>query len=161
GAAAGMLLENLTRCEPRTVPLGEPLEVGDDALCAEIVSVAQRPAAKRREPEAEDGADIAVARAPDHVLAERACGFIHNPQHQALHDLGGTGTAVGMDTEQGVDAFVDAPLLSALVDVEPAPGLATQPAGFHERGNAGSGSRREPIAVGFLHHTRDLERDVE
>src|SRR5580765_1325902 len=98
-----MLLENLTRGEPRPIPLGEPLEVGDDALRAEIVGVAQRPAAERRESEAEDGADIAVARGPDDVLAERARGFIHNPQHQPLHDLRRPGTAVRMDAEQSVD----------------------------------------------------------
>ena len=66
-----------------------------------------------------------------------------------------------MDAEQSVDALVHAALLAARVDVKAAAGFAPQAAGFHQRRDARSRRRLDVIAIGFLHHPRDFDRDVE
>src|SRR5881397_3321993 len=61
GVAAGQVLQDVARREAGTVALGQALQVGHDPCRAEVVGVAQGTAAKRRESEAEDGADVAVS----------------------------------------------------------------------------------------------------
>src|SRR2546428_6878325 len=115
-----MLPERFTWGEPSAVSVGEPFEIGHDALGSQVVRVPQRPAAERRKPEPEDGADVTVARTPDHPLAECPCRFIHHAEHEPLQNLRGTRAAIGMDPEQAVHPSVDPTLLAALVDVEAA-----------------------------------------
>src|SRR5712664_4120974 len=159
GPGTSMLPEHFTWREPSTVPLGEPFEIGHDALGSQVVRVAQRPAAERRKPEPEDGADVAVARTPDDSLAECPCRLIHHAEHEPLQNLRGARAAIGMDTEQAVHAFVDATLLAALVDVEAAARLAAQPAFLHERCNTRARRRQDVVAVRPLHDARDFDRD--
>src|SRR5258705_11451188 len=115
-----MLLENFTRREPGTVPLGEPFQIGHDALRSEVVGIPERPATERRKTEPEDRADVTIARAPDDALAERPCRFIDHAEHEALQNLGRPQSAIRVDAKEVVRTFVDAPLLAVLVDVETA-----------------------------------------
>src|SRR6266496_4935562 len=82
-----MLLQHFARCEAYAMTLGETLEIGNHALGAQIVGVAQRPAAEGRKAEPEDRADVAVARIPDHTLAQRPRSLIHHAEQQALENL--------------------------------------------------------------------------
>src|SRR6266550_7949199 len=121
-----MLLDDFTRREPGTVPLGEPFQIGHDALRSEVVGIPERPATERRKAESEDRADVTIARAPDDALAERPCCFIHHAEHEALQNLGRTRAAIRVDTEEVVRIFVHAPPLAALVEVETAACLAAE-----------------------------------
>src|SRR5437867_12877342 len=92
-----MLLQDFTRREPGAVALGEPFQIGDDALGSQIVRIAQRPAAERRKAESEDRADVPIARTPDNGLTEGPGGFIHDREHEPLENLRGTRATVRMD----------------------------------------------------------------
>src|SRR5258705_12241697 len=101
-----MLLEDFTRREPGTVPLGEPFQIRHDALRSEVVGIPERPATERRKAEPEDRADVPIARTPDNSLTERPGGFIYDREHEALENLRGPRATVRMDTEQTVHGLV-------------------------------------------------------
>jgi hypothetical protein len=61
------------------------------------VDVAERPAAEGREAEAEDRADVAVARAPEDALAEAVRGLVDHEQGAALGDLVGRQVLLRLD----------------------------------------------------------------
>src|SRR5438094_2753851 len=142
--ALRLLAQHVARREARTVALGEPLELAHDARGAEVVGVPQRAAAERREPEAENGADVAVAGAAHDPLPHPARGFVQHHEDQPLDDLGGSGAPVGMGTDQFVHGGIHAPLLAARVLVESLPHLAAEPTALDHAGERRN--RREPHA---------------
>src|SRR5213593_1824761 len=158
-AAARLLLQDLAGGEAGAETFGEPLQLADHPRCAEVVRVAQRPAPKRREPEAEDGGDVAVAGTPHDPVSESARRFVEHDQNEALDDLSGTHAPVRLGADQLVHGAVDRALLATRVPVEAFPCLAAQPAVLHHPGERRGG--REPLAEGVVHHARDLFGDVQ
>src|SRR3989449_8857162 len=83
----GLRLKALARREARAVALGEPLQLAGDARGAQVVGVAQRASAERREPEAEDGADVAVAWGAGDALAPSPRGLGEDYEGEPPDDL--------------------------------------------------------------------------
>src|SRR5205814_8483645 len=77
-----LVAQHIGRREPGAVALGEALELAHDARGAEVVGVSQRAAAERREPEAEDGADVAVAGRAYDPLPDRSRCFVQHYEHE-------------------------------------------------------------------------------
>src|SRR2546423_8526493 len=67
--AAGVLLQDFTRRKAGTITLGQAAQVRDHTLRAQVVSVPQRAAAKRRGTETEKRAEVAAARGSHHAFA--------------------------------------------------------------------------------------------
>src|SRR2546430_16447487 len=59
--AAGVLLQDFTRRKAGAITLGQAAQVRDHTLRAQVVSIPQRAAAKRRETQSEKGPHVAVA----------------------------------------------------------------------------------------------------
>src|SRR5436190_19805757 len=155
GSPASMLPQYLRCREADTVPLGETLEIADDALGTEVIRVSQRAAAEGRKTEAEDRADVAVSRIADHALAQGPRRLIDHAEHEPLQDLRGTRSPVRMDAEQTVHALIHAAFLAAFIEIEPPARLASETAGLHQSGDAFAWNGHDVLAVRFLHHTRD------
>src|SRR5882757_376338 len=107
GPLASMLPQDVAWGEPGAVAFGEPFQIGDNALGAQVVGVPQRAAAERWKSEAENGANVPVARVAHDAVSQRPCGFVDHAEHEPLQNLRGTRTAVGMDVEQAVDTLID------------------------------------------------------
>src|SRR3989441_5370567 len=152
--ALRLVAQHIGRREPGAVALGEALELAHDARGAEVVGVSQRAAAERREPEAEDGADVAVAGRAYDPLPDRARRFVQHYEHEPLDNLRGPRASIRVGSDHFVHGRVDAPLLAARVLVESLPRLAAQPAAFYHAGERGY--RREPLAERLVHHSDHL-----
>src|SRR6266852_4761805 len=156
GAALRLLAQRLRGREPRAIALRQPLELAHDPVRAQVVGMAERTTAKRREPEAEDRTDVTVARAAHDSLRHRPGGLVQHHQDQPLDDLRGAWAPVGLRADQLVHRGVHARLLPAPVLVEPPTGLAPQPAALHHAGERRGW--REPLAKRGVHHARHLLR---
>src|SRR5207248_1298714 len=75
------------RLEPRSQLFLVVLGALEQLAGAESIGPAKRPAQKRREAEAEDRPDVAVARASQHAVAEAANRLVHHLQRAALGHL--------------------------------------------------------------------------
>src|SRR3989454_9387430 len=82
-----LVAQHIGRREPGAVALGEALELPHDARGAEVVGVSQRAAAERREPEDEDGADVALAGRAYDPPPHPARRLVSHYQHQAPDDF--------------------------------------------------------------------------
>src|SRR5213080_4853270 len=153
-AVARLLLEHLARSEARPEALGEALELRDETLGPEVVGVAQRAAAERRKPEAEHRGDVAVARARDDALPDRARRLIQHREDEPLDRLRRARAPVRLRADELVYGGVDAALLPAHVRIEPLSRLAAEATGLHQLGERGR--RGEAIPERFIHHPRDL-----
>ncbi len=86
--AVGQLHQQRRGREARPVARLQPLQLrSSSSRGPERVGVAERPAAEGREAEAEDRADVAVARAAQDALAQAADRLVHHLQHHPLLDL--------------------------------------------------------------------------
>src|SRR6266702_6995979 len=81
------LLEKFRRGEARAVLRFELVAELDEFLRAHEVDVGQRAAGERREAEAEDRADISLARIGDDVILHRARGFYRLHHQETLLQL--------------------------------------------------------------------------
>src|SRR2546426_4465116 len=84
-----LVAQHIGRREPGAVAFGEALELAHDARGAEVVGVSQRATAERREPEAEDGADGALAGRAYDPLPHPARRLVQHYEHQPPGDLRG------------------------------------------------------------------------
>src|SRR2546425_13169759 len=126
-----LVAQHIGRRETGAVALGEALELAHDARGAEVVGVSQRATAERRDPEAEDGADVAVGGRAYDPLPARARRFVQHYEHEPLDDLRGPRASIRVGSDHLVHGRVDAPLLPTRVLVESLPRLAAQPAAFY------------------------------
>src|SRR5204862_7554784 len=77
------------RCEPGAEPALVRAQPLDNVRGAERIRVAEGTAAERRPAQAEDRADVAVARGTEDALPQAVRRLVHHLQRAALGDLGG------------------------------------------------------------------------
>src|SRR5882724_4611731 len=159
GAVRGRLDQADGGSEARPVHVLEVAQRLQNPRGGEVVDDPQGPAAEGGEADAEEGAHVAVARAPDGTLVERHGGLVEHGVDQApLHDTG-IGVLDRPDTEQCIDGVVYAGLVAVVIAVEPAPVLPAEPAVAQEPCQ-GLGWL-EPVAEGRVHHAAGLLGHVE
>ena len=118
------------RVESSGVLRVQRLELPHDLGGADGVDVAERPAAERREPDAEHRADVAVARRAHDALLETAHGLVdHRERAAALDFLRRQRGAARAGGQQRVHRLVHAALLAGgVVEVESLLRLPAEPA---------------------------------
>ncbi len=88
-------------------PGGQALQDRGNSTRADSIHIPERAAKKWRKPYTKDGADIAIARAPDNLLIKAARRFVKHHHHTALrHLLRGEPRLRAADAEQRIDCRV-------------------------------------------------------
>src|SRR5207249_739227 len=87
GAAPGVVHEDLRRTEALAVMRGQPLQHLRREARAELVEIAERPAAERREAETEDRADVAVAGRAQYAFLQTPGRLVEEREDEPVLDV--------------------------------------------------------------------------
>ena len=158
-ARTGHLQQNRRGSEPVAELVIEHLEDFHHPAGAEIIDHAQRSTTEGGEPDAEEGANVAIPRAPDHAVGPRHRGLVEHREHEPSLDPRRIGRRDLRGTEQPIHRLVGSGLVAAVVPVEAAAALPAQPVRAHQQPQRLG--RLHPVAERLMHHLGRLLGHVE
>src|SRR6185437_14158161 len=130
--AAGHVNQRVCRSEALAVLVLQLLQHIDHAAGAEIIDHPQGPSTEWRESDSVHRAEVAVARAPDHLVRAGGCRLIQHEVDQPPLDSPGGNTVGRSYPEEGIHRVIDSRFVAVVIPVEATPVLAAESGGTQQ-----------------------------